>query len=374
MKQKLTILGLILSLLAVPLLAACAQEAPTPVPAPVPTPVPTSKPPTPAPVPPSEDVYTLTMAIRAGKDYISSMYSPPWFRFQEMVETRSNGRLKIDSKLDIIPIQDTPLAVSEGRFDMGMFYMNWFTGTWPEWSFQDIPFLWGRVPNGLIEYLRAVKDPRLFAIMQESFGNANMELLAIQPKHTGSSIRWGMGPLRTVDDFKDVKIRANSQMVAWMLEALGAKAITLQFKSFAEVPEWLARGTVDQLVADRTWAYSISVGDIATHINEWPLSTVFGTACVVNKDKWEELPPDLQQVLVDVAWDTADQVAYSAYVGAELIKMAAEYQGIEYIMPSEAEVSKARELVRPLRQKWIDLAAPYGEEIAKIAAEYASGA
>ena len=52
MKRKLSIALLVLSFIALPLMAACAQEAPVPAPAPAPAPVPA---PAPAPAPASEN-------------------------------------------------------------------------------------------------------------------------------------------------------------------------------------------------------------------------------------------------------------------------------------------------------------------------------
>ena len=85
MKRKLVIFSLILTLLALPLVAACAKPAPAP---------------TPAPAPPSAEVYTLTgnWESLAGRDNIVTFPYRPGGYFEQMVTRFSEGRIKLDIK------------------------------------------------------------------------------------------------------------------------------------------------------------------------------------------------------------------------------------------------------------------------------------
>jgi hypothetical protein len=47
---------------------------------------------------------------------------------------------------------------------------------------------------------------------------------------------------------------------------------------------------------------------------------------------------------------------------------------LKVTQPAPAEITKARELVKPVIDKWLELAGPDGKQILAIAAEYAGGA
>jgi hypothetical protein len=58
---------------------------------------------------------------------------------------------------------------------------------------------------------------------------------------------------------------------------------------------------------------------------------------------------------------------YEAEVGLKVSRM-------KVTQPSLDEINKARELVRPAVDKWLEIAGPNGRKILDIAAEYAGGA
>jgi hypothetical protein len=47
---------------------------------------------------------------------------------------------------------------------------------------------------------------------------------------------------------------------------------------------------------------------------------------------------------------------------------------MKVIQPEQSEINKARDLVKPAIEKWVELAGPYGKEVMAIAAKYGSGA
>ncbi len=95
---------------------------------------------------------------------------------------------------------------------------------------------------------------------------------------------------------------------------------------------------------------------------------------IVNKAKFDALPPDLQKILLDTGREMQGQTTFAAKVEEYEAEIGVKVSRLKAVQPDQAEVNKARELVRPVIDKWLERAGPYGKEVLSIAAEYAGGA
>jgi len=195
-----------------------------------------------------------------------------------MVEEASGGRLIIDTKIDVVPDWETAVAVIDGRFDMGRFYVPWVSGTFPQWDYGSIPFLF----DNLYDYERAQKDPRLIALLEKSYGELGLVLLA-DAASAGTPVVWSNKPMGTVASFKGMKVRGAGLMATYGLELVGASPLTMPF---TEIAEAMRRGTVDAMLTDTIWAMTIGMVDVASYLNLWDFIIPFPNPIVINKDKW----------------------------------------------------------------------------------------
>ncbi len=313
---------------------------------------------------PSTGKHTLTFAFGYGTSTTLLAFSNPDYRFQRMVEAASGGRLIIDSQMDVIKDTEVAIAVSEGRFDMGRFYPPWVSGTFPLWDFSDIPFFFGSI----YDYERAVKDPRLVSLLDKSYRESGLVLLA-DLTGQGSSEVWSMEPITTVADFKDLKVRASGLLPSYGWELLGAKPMSI---SGSEMAELLRRGTVDAMHSDRTWPVTIGVAEVAKYLGSWEIIPVFSTALVVNQDKFDSLPPDLQQVLRDVSKQLRGEIAYAATFGKMFALKVIEGYGVEILTIDKAEIAKAREITAESSiAKFIEITGTEGADLIAIISDYA---
>ena len=361
MKRKLVFLGLIIALIALPI-AACAKEAPAPAPAPAPSPTPT-KSPTPAPSPPSADVYRLTMGIISGTSQEYLAWNPPLYRYQNMVEELSGGRLLIDTKLDVMAAADLPVAVGDGRLDMTKWHQVLSSGIFPLWDYISLPFIF----DTLYDYELALKDPRLNQLLDQSYAEEGLVRLA-EFGCDGFTAVWSNEPLQTVDDFKGVKIRAIGLIGTTTMKSMGASPVEM----FKGIGDALQKGTIDAAYTDRVFGFSQGLGDAASYLNRWMFGPTFGNAIVINKDKWEELPPDLQEVLREASQSIASQVFYATEFSGRFVEKVVSDAGlVEVIVPSDAERQKAIGMTRDVVAKaWVEKVGPEGQEILDILKDY----
>ena len=101
--------------------------------------------------------------------------------------------------------------------------------------------------------------------------------------------------LRTLDDFEGLKTRSHSAALSDWIEGMGADA---QFVAFAEVYAALARGIFDAGVTGASPGYSQRWYEVTEFMNGG-LKSFNSTMNVINKDVWEGIPADLQQIIIE---------------------------------------------------------------------------
>ncbi len=358
MKRKLVIFSLIVTLVALTVVAACAP-APAPAPTPAPAPAPT---PAPAPAPaPTGETFTWTFAVSPTIG-VNGWTFTPYPRFQMAIEEATGGRLKLNLIEGLFPPAENIYGVIDGRADIAVQWTPYVSGTFPLWDFASFPFMW----ESVYEYEKAVNDPRMLSIMEKTYGEAGLVLLMDFPSGPVGDV-WANKPIRTVADFEGLKTRATGLLNSNALKALGAAPLTLPFPELADA---LSRGTVDAVFTVTGWGLSVGLADVTEYSNLWDVGSEYGNMLVANKESFDALPADLQQILLKVAKEIEPQM----YMGTDVLYRYAAVvldSSTTVIVPERAEVAKAKELTRSAIDEWLKVAGPYGPEVLAIVDEYA---
>ncbi len=289
----------------------------------------------------------------------------PHPRFQKLLEQRSGGRLVLETKMGLFPPNEVIHSVIAGRADIGWERIPWLSGTFPLWDLA-LPFFW----DNIYEYEAFVNDPRMMAIDKKSYGEKGLVKVADIGVEALDGI-FAKKPLATLEDFKGVKIRTAGLIPTLALKLMGASTLTIPT---TEILEALQRGTVDAIQTSRGWGLGFGLPDVVTHVSFWRVQSVFPGMLIVNKAKFDALPPDLQKILLDTGREMQGQTTFAAKVEEYEAEIGVKVSRLKAVQPDQAEVNKARELVRPVIDKWLERAGPYGKEVLSIAAEYAGGA
>ncbi|MDP3040542.1 MAG: TRAP transporter substrate-binding protein DctP [Deltaproteobacteria bacterium] len=289
----------------------------------------------------------------------------PYPRFQKLLELRSGGRLVLDTKMGLFPVNEVVHAVSAGRADIGWERIPWVAGTFPQWDYA-LPFFW----DNIFEYEAFLNDPRLIEIERKSYAEKGLVKIADIAVEALDGI-WGKKAVATVDDFKGYKIRTSGLITTLAMKLLGASPLTIPT---AEIMEALQRGTVDAIQTSRGWGLGFGLPDVCTHVSFWKFQSVFGGMLVVNKAKFDALPADLKKIALDTGREMQGQTIFGAKVEELEAEVGLKVSRMKVTQPTQAEINKARDLVRPTIDKWLELAGPQGKQILDIAAQYAGGA
>ena len=289
----------------------------------------------------------------------------PYPRFQNLLEKNSGGRFVLQTKVGLYPPKEVIHAVKKGTVEIGWERTPWLSGTFPLWDLS-LPFFWDNV----YQYEAFLNDPKTIAIDRDTFGKQNLIKIAEIQSATTDGI-FAKKAIKTLGDFKGLKIRTAGVIPTYALKLMGASPLTI---ATTEILEALQRGTVDAIQTSRGWGMGFGLPDVATHVSIWSVQSIFPGMLIVNKDKFDALPKDLQKILIDTGREMQGQNAFGAMVEEYESVIGAKVSPMEIVFPEKSEIEKARNLCKPVIQKWLDRAGPRGKEYLDIAAKYAGGA
>jgi TRAP-type C4-dicarboxylate transport system substrate-binding protein len=152
-------------------------------------------------------------------------------------------------------------------------------------------------------------------------------------------------PVKTLEDLKGLKIRATGRMTE-VIKALGAVPIPLEMP---DVYDALRRAVIEGILVDlstlKYWKFAEVVKNVTS---TWRLGTGITFYFVMNKSKWDALPPDIQKIFTQVAAETKDKQGalwnQMDIEGVDVFKS----QGGQIIPLADAEVAKWKKAVEPV--------------------------
>jgi len=173
--------------------------------------------------------------------------------------------------------------------------------------------------------------------------------------HAGQGIQMVDKLVRKPDDFKGLKMRIPTRTGAWIIEALGAAAVSMPVP---DLPQALAKKVVDGAFIPWEIIPPLKLQDMTDYQIEGPNRTRFGTTTFqvsMNIKTWNSLPPDVQKAFMDVSgeawWREVGQIwTKSEDVGIGIATKA----GNKHIVLTEAELEQFKQKLEPVVQRWID--------------------
>jgi TRAP-type mannitol/chloroaromatic compound transport system substrate-binding protein len=279
--------------------------------------------------------------------------------FARRVAEESGGRLVIDAlpANSVVAPPESLDAVSAGVLDGHNGGPAYFTG-------KDAAFALIGDPQG------AFDSPYQFQ-MWMSYGGGNelaRELYGNYGVHFVGGVWYGQEclvskrALRTLADFKGLKIRAPQGMSGDIFSLLGAAPVQLPG---SEVYTALERGVVDA----SDWGTLSMNEDLGYHkLAKFPSYPGFHSMPMgeisVNKAKWDGLPADLKAILEGATRDFALEMIQQNYLADVKVAVEAAQRGFEPVDLPAAERQRFREVARgvwkeyaarsPLAQKVYD--------------------
>ena len=207
---------------------------------------------------------------------------------------RTNGQVKL-SVVSFVELglsgPETLDQVSNGTLDMVNIYTGYVAGALPALEIQS---LWGMSADWETSYLMLTElDSDIDRIMLEATGGSHV----LNRNWFAGADQWFFGnrPLQTLEDFQGLKIRSHSASMSDFISGMGGEPV---FLGLADVYTGLERGFVDASAN----AVLLAVPDRLFEVADYMSGPVIGfgyTNNVINKDIWNKIPADLQQIIIE---------------------------------------------------------------------------
>ena len=154
-------------------------------------------------------------------------------------------------------------------------------------------------------------------------------------------------PIRNLDDIQGVSLRASGG-AAQILKIWGANQIGMPMSA---TPEALQKGTVQGLFSSLEVMKDFKFAELCKYVTMTD-TPIYPFAVVMNMDKWNSLPKDVQKVMEDLGREQAEWTGvYMDRIAKESVAWSKSNQGVEFIVPADrAQWDKKLE---PIVDQWI---------------------
>ena len=215
--------------------------------------------------------------------------------FAPNVAKRTNGQINISlvsyAELGIAG-PDVMNLVGNGTLPLAEIATPYVSGELPA---LEVPWLWGLYPDFKSNYeVSTAVLPELNRLIQDQTGGA-VPIAQFWAVPDESIFFFTKTPMRTLEDFDGKKFRSFGGAISDMIAGMGADG---QFVAFSEVYVAMERGILDGGLTSTTGARGGRWYEVVDHMTgSFPIFTPL--FMYMNKDQFDRLPPDFQQILLE---------------------------------------------------------------------------
>ncbi len=232
---------------------------------------------------------TLKFATQNAENAFSTVNAiTPWIK---QIEQDSNGTLKIDLYANQTLAKGPQVwnAIRNGIADMGWITMGMYAGMNPELEVTGM---------NLTGYKDAMDGTPLLWKVYESFDSVRKpfetnKILALWMQDKATNLLITQKPVRSIADFKGMKIRCTVPYVPWV-KALGGIPVVM---AMPEVYTGIQKGIIDGLLADWESLEGFRFYDVAKYVtSNIPNGNVVFTIAM-NKNAYNRLPAEAKAAI-----------------------------------------------------------------------------
>lgn len=219
--------------------------------------------------------------------------------FSELLAANSKGRIEIThhfgGSLGFRSVEHWS-AVEDGAVPLASTYVGVFTGLDPIFLLTSMPFL-ATNPTEARTLLDAAR-----AEYEEAFAKSGQILLFTEPWVPVGI--WATRPVLTTQDIQNLRIRTYDKNGTEVMQAVGAAPVQM---TWSDVVPALATNTIESVLTGASPGLATNFQDYMQHYHE--VGFVMGSSMVhMNRDVFEGLPADLQQIVLETAAQAEDLV------------------------------------------------------------------
>lgn len=305
-----------------------------------------------------EKVYKLKFAWNDiwGPKFRASQVYRPLGEMQRMLYERSNGRLQLEIISRMFSTNELFMAVAKGKADMADVAMPWLSGTYPIWSWGEIPGIVNEDPvKGLAEEQAVYADKAVQELYDETLAKYNLKFWFTTQWDPANGI-WSKKEIKTLEDLKGMKIRVGGYLPTKGIKSLGASPVTIAGSELA--PAMMA-GTIDGVLTSLGYGYSIGLAKVSTNFTLSPLSPTWSAVTLMNKRKYDSLPDDLKKILMEVGQELQQMVSLSTTAEYVMSTDTVDLSGIKRNRFAETDKAQIEKTAKLVEEEWLNVDGPW---------------
>lgn len=266
----------------------------------------------------------------------------------DRVEEASDGRIEIE-RYPSMQLGGSPPELmdqaADGIADIVWTVVGYTPGRYPTTEVFELPFM--------VEDARAASYAywKMFEEHMEDGEFADLKIVGTWVH--GPGMFHTNKPVVVPSDLEGMKIRGGSRLVNDLLTRVGAEPIGLPVPA---IPEALSKGVLDGTTIPWEVTAALKVPELVTNHTEFDGPALYNLTFVLamNRDVFEGLPEDLQQVI-----DDNSGLAFSIYAGGTQsdadgpARQIAVDRGNNIVTVSEEDAKEWDALVNPIYETWV---------------------
>lgn len=258
------------------------------------------------------------------------------------IEKRTNGRVKITQFAGgtLTPPTQTYAGVIKGVADLGLSFFSYTMGRFPLTEVLDLPLGYksGYIGTKLAnEYYKKFKPKELDEV--------KVLFLTSSPPH----MLFAKRPVKTLEDLKGLKIRSTGTS-AKVVQALGGVPVAMPM---SDAYDALSKGVAQGIICPYEPMKGFKLSEVISNSTEYGTAYVNAKYVIINKNKWNSIPPDIQRIIEKVneewiekmgrLWDELNQEGKDVFL----------QKGGKIVVLSNEENARWLERLRPILDDYV---------------------
>ena len=267
------------------------------------------------------------------------------------LEERTNGAVVVEFHWggELAEMTDTLEVTQKGIADICNIIPPYFRDVFPIHNFEDI-YAYHDKPLARIMTNQTIDD--IFPEAEAEWTNAGLKRLysmGLAQHHIGS-----IRPIRTLEDFEGLKIRATGKLNNAIFSSVGARPIAFPT---TEAYDQFSKGMIDAELNDYDCFIRFGSCEVINYITRLYIGANPCLTTCMNLDTWNELPLDVQQVIMELREEFP--IKYNELMKQQYMEISIpliKAKGIEIIdLPPEDLIALYNyPLVQGVKNGWVD--------------------
>ena len=271
--------------------------------------------------------------------------------FLAEIERETGGKLAVQlhSNASLMPIPQIKRGVQTGQIQIGEFLLGAYGNEDPIYEVDFLPFLAEDWKQGRI------LSPAIEPVIRAHLEKQGLTALYFVP--WPSQGLYTKTEVKTVEELKGARFRAQTPIIARMAELLGATPVTVQA---ADIPQAFATGIVNAMITSAQTGVDSSAWDYCKYFTNLGF-TLTRNVVLVNTRAFRALDEQTRNIILAAAKRAEDRGWAASRASEEVMTAKLKAQGVVTGNAPAELMAGLRAVARKQEEEWLAKAGPEGK-------------